>query len=234
MKTKIFVLFAALLFSAASLTAQEVKTMYVMKDGAITYKAAVSDIDSIIFYKPAPVIPEDGVLINGVVWAKYNVDAPGTFAAKPEDPGMFYQWNRKIAWPVTGSVTNWDATIPEGTEWEKVNDPSPTGWHVPTFDEINTLLDTEKVNNKKTTRNGISGIKFTDKITGNSIFLPAVGLRYDIGGNLVFAGSDGAYWSSMPGECLDTGAYSLSFGYDYACWYCDYRVFGFNVRCVAD
>ena len=41
---------------------------------------------------------ETGVEINGVTWATRNVDAPGTFAAKPEDMGMFYQWNSKVSW----------------------------------------------------------------------------------------------------------------------------------------
>jgi len=40
-------------------------------------------------------VPEGGVLINGVVWAKCNVDVPGTFTTMPENSGMFYQWNRK-------------------------------------------------------------------------------------------------------------------------------------------
>ena len=38
------------------------------------------------------------VVINGVRWATCNVDAPGNFAANPEDAGMFYQWNRKVGW----------------------------------------------------------------------------------------------------------------------------------------
>ncbi len=44
----------------------------------------------------------DYVLINGVLWATRNVDAPGTFAASPESTGMFYQWNSRIAWSASG------------------------------------------------------------------------------------------------------------------------------------
>ena len=55
-----------------------------------------------------------GVRINGIVWATRNVAAPGTFVAKPEDAGMFYQWNRKVAWAPTGSVTGWDSSMPTG------------------------------------------------------------------------------------------------------------------------
>jgi len=53
---------------------------------------------------------------------------------------MFYQWNRKKAWPATGEVTHWDATIPEGDTWAKANDPCPKGWRVPTPNEISTLI----------------------------------------------------------------------------------------------
>jgi len=44
-----------------------------------------------------------------------TVAAPGSFATNPEDPGMFYQWNRKTGWPATGSVTGWNNTTPVGT-----------------------------------------------------------------------------------------------------------------------
>jgi len=45
------------------------------------------------------------------------------------------------------------------------------------LDEIKTLLDTTKVSNEWITENGINGRKFTDKVTGNSLFLPAAGCR---------------------------------------------------------
>ncbi|MDR0873068.1 MAG: hypothetical protein LBN27_06320, partial [Prevotellaceae bacterium] len=71
--------------------ATEPRTLYVMKNGEVAYQSVVAEIDSIIFYNPSAYNPADGVLINGVVWAKYNVDAPGTFAATPESAGKFYQ-----------------------------------------------------------------------------------------------------------------------------------------------
>jgi hypothetical protein len=138
----------------------------------------------------------ESVLINGVRWATCNVDQPGTFAGSPESPGMFYQWNRKKGWPATGSVTGWDNSLPTGDSWEKENDPSPTGYRVPTYDEIKTLLDTDKVSNEWTTVNGVNGRKFTDKKNGNSIFLPAVGYRDGSIGTLFRHGRDGHYWSS--------------------------------------
>ena len=62
----------------------------------------------------------DGVIINEIIWATRNVDAPGTFAAKPEAPGMFYQWNRKVGWSASDPMINhngeveWDTSTPTG------------------------------------------------------------------------------------------------------------------------
>ena len=156
---------------------------------------------------------EKGVVINGVRWATRNVGAFGTFATKPEDPGMFYQWNRKKTWPATGTVTGWDKSIPVGDTWSKSNDPSPVGWRVPTLYEIKTLFDTKRVSNEMTTLNGVNGLKFTDRTTGNSLFLPAAGYRECFGGSggtLYFVGKDGFYWSSTANA--DDAAYALNFG----------------------
>jgi uncharacterized protein (TIGR02145 family) len=179
-------------------------------------------------------IVDEGVIINGVKWATRNVAAPGTFADKPEDPGMLYQWNRKKAWSATGDVAGWDTTVPEGDTWEKSNDPSPAGWRVPTFEEIKTLFDTDKVSNERTTRNGVNGRKFTDKVTGNFIFLPAVGIRDYSDGTLYYAGSGGYYWSSTADEFYETGAYNLGFGSGGAGWKSYDRHLGLSVRAVAE
>jgi uncharacterized protein (TIGR02145 family) len=178
-------------------------------------------------------IKPDGVVINGVRWATCNVAASGTFAANPEDAGMLYQWNRKTAWPAIGdTVTGWDETVPEGSVWEKVNDPSPAGWRIPTSSEIKTLVDKDKVNQEWTTITDVQGTMFTDKITSNSIFLPAVGYRL-FTGMLYAVGSYGDYWSSTQYSNNDN-AYNLHFSGDGASASCYYCNGGFSVRCVAD
>jgi len=164
---------------------------------------------------------EKGVVINGVKWATRNVDNPDTFVANPEDSGKFYQWNRKTAWASTGDVTNWDNRESIGDTWEKSNDPSPIGWRVPTAIEIDSLLDYKKVAFEFEDVNGVNGMKFTDKVTGNSIFLPAVGARLDRGIQFDFrrcnggeldgaAGYSGSYWSSTANG--NTNADTLVFG----------------------
>ena len=113
---------------------------------------------------------EGGVLINGLCWAECNVDEPGTFASTPEAWGMLYQWNRKKGWPATGTVSDWDHSDPDGTNWETANDPCPKGWRVPHTMELNRLLDNLKVTQKDIQQNGVAGSQFIDNITGNAIF----------------------------------------------------------------
>jgi len=157
-----------------------------------------------------------GVAINGVDWATRNVDMPGTFAKNPQDAGMFYQWSRKIGWSGTDPLvnsnggTNWNNSIPSGSAWEKVNDPSPTGWRVPTKKEIESLLNKTYVTSRWATENEVRGTRFSDKATGNSIFLPAPGYRHFADGGLDFINNHGDYWSSARS---DAGyAYCLCFG----------------------
>ena len=187
------------------------------------------------------VTQEEGVVINGVRWATCNVSLPGTFAAKPEDAGMFYQWNRKVGWSSTDPMINsnggatWDGSYPspypiDGT-WEKANDPSPAGWHVPTKEELESLTDTDYVTREWTDMNGIYGYRFTDKATGASLFLPAAGIRDSYDGWLYGVGLHGGYWGT-PGATFI--AYDLFFGSNYFGVGYDDSAYGCSVRCVAE
>jgi len=185
----------------------------------------------------------EGVLINGVLWAEYNVDAPGTFAVKPEAPGMLYQWNRRVGWNASDPMINsnggstWDTSTPTGNVWEKANDPSPAGWRVPTYEELCKLKDEEKVTSEWVTQNGVLGKKFTDKSTDNTIFLPAVGCRFTSTGVLELAENGGLYWSSTPeGGYDDVFAYFFYFRNDGLGYINDYngRRYGFSIRSVAE
>ena len=185
---------------------------------------------------------ETGVEINGVTWATCNVDAPNTFAANPQDAGMFYQWNHKIGWSASDPLINsngdttWDTSYPTGVTWEKDNDPSPTGWRVPTFEELCKLKDEEKVTSEWVTQNGVLGKKFTDKDTGNSIFLPSAGRRFTSNGILQGADEgEGDYWSSTPeGGNDDFYAYFLYFRNDGFGYMDDFngRRYGYSIRSV--
>lgn len=90
------------------------------------------------------VLGEDEVLINGMVWSTKNIGQPGTFAASPDDAGMYYQFNRKVGYPSgpqgDPAPANWPAEYTnESTDWLPENDPSPEGWRVPTTAEMVAL-----------------------------------------------------------------------------------------------
>jgi hypothetical protein len=190
-------------------TAQD--SLYIKNLSATISSYAISSIDSISFarYEVTSPIP-DYVEINGVKWATHNVASPGTFTTNVEDYGMFYQWSSKIGWPSTGTIgtikaTNgsmiWDSSwnggfysASEEDMWVTSKDPSPLGYRIPSISEVQPLYDTSKVTITWTTQNGIYGEKFTDKVTGNYIFLPAAGFRTDYNGLLSDVGIVGAYW----------------------------------------
>jgi uncharacterized protein (TIGR02145 family) len=171
--------------------------------------------------------PADGVLINGIIWAKYNVDAKGTFAASPEATGKFYQWNSSTAW--SPGNANWPVqTDPAGDTWEAANDPSPAGWRVPTAEDLELLLENMQVSTEWTTQNGVVGQLFTDKTSGNKLFLPAAGRLNRNDGLLSYPSERGYYWSSTKND--DKSALYLRndnlavAGYE--------RGYGMMIRCV--
>jgi len=180
-------------------------------------------------------IDSGGVVINGVKWAGRNVAAPGRFAAKPEDPGMFYQWNRKVGWSVTDPMINsdggttWDSFDATGTTWERANDPCPPGWRVPTSYELQSLVNT---GSQWTILNGINGCIFGRD--DNLLFFPAVGNRNAAAGRLDDVGESGSYWSGT--LLYSSNAYDLYFSSWIVSAYGTHgsRSCAFSVRCVSE
>ena len=188
----------------------------VMQDFVITVSANINGKREQLTSKAYEVIPVYAI-INGVKWATRNVDAPGTFAANPEDPGMLYQWNRNIGW----------SAIPSDTTWETANDVCPSGWRVPTVAELGSLAAS---GSQWTTQNGVNGRIFGSG--DNTIFLPAAGYRNPTNGALASVGTIGYYWSST---VSGTNAFRLSFGSSFVDpGNLDDRAFGFSVRCVSE
>ena len=187
-----------------------------------------------------------GVVIGGVEWAKYNVDAPGTFVANPEDVGMLFQWNRQKGWegwsrPNEEDEENredekavepagWDSSTPTGTRWTSANDPCPTGWRVPTQSELTRLRNSPSIWTANWEGTGVSGRLFGE--SPYQIFLPAGGWRINDSGVLGSGGRFGFYWSSAQFNRANARAMWFSSASVFMNW--NLRANGYSVRCVVE
>ena len=127
-------------------------------------------------------------LPSGTLWATCNVGA-----SKPEDYGDYFSWD--VGETAAANWGNgWD--MPSKEQWEELKENTKSSW---------------------TTRNGVNGRLFTAS-NGNSLFLPAVGGRWD--DELVDVGDYGSYWSSSldtddPGRAWYFYFYSDNYGMYY-------------------
>lgn len=104
-------------------------------------------------------------------------------------------------------------------------------WRMPTNEEIEELI--ENTTSEWTTVNGVNGFRFTSKTNGNSIFLPAAGLRNASYSPDDRQGAYGYYNSSSLSKSSSDDARILQFksgGYVYA--YYGRRRLGHSVRPV--
>ncbi len=177
---------------------------------------------------------DPGVIINGVKWATRNVGSPGTFVEKPEDLGMFYQWNSPVGWSITDPITpsdgkstwhlDWDGDeTSDAMTWMTTKNVCPSGWRVPTLKEFRILIDA-----------GSKMVK-RDRVFGNgndTILLPAAGYREYKTSLPKNVGLDGYYWTSTI-TGTDTDSYHIYFsgGYLKIPGHAD-RGSGFSIRCV--
>ena len=178
-------------------------------------------------------------LPSGAKWASCNVGA-----TKPEEYGGYYAWGEVEEKEVynensykyyqngdypNGKYVSIGSDI-SGTQYDVAHVKWGGNWVMPTLDNIKELLD--NCTDEWTTLNGVNGRKFTSKINGKSIFLPAVGSRW--GGDLVFAGKYGFFCSSTqyPDPDYSDSAYGLRFYSGGAFWYSEFRAGGNSVRPV--
>ena len=171
---------------------------------------------------------KDGMLINGVCWAKSNVDQPGTFAATPESFGMLYRWDCRTGYPLR--ETHWKGDS-RNQYWKAVNNPCPVDWHIPTIKELLSLMDNSKVSYEWTQQNGVEGGRFTD-LSMVILFLPGAGRLSSAGGTVTTSGAN--YWSSTWNKYPSTGPNFIDL---YNTGYSDYFILtahqhALSVRCV--
>jgi hypothetical protein len=145
--------------------------------GETSFNLGTSDITITALFEAAEM---DWVQIGSTKWAKYNVAAPGTFTANPEDRGMFYQHGQTVGWdgttpsPADGLFYQHDkAPLGWGDISNPINTPygqgpCPAGYTVPTTAQATELFSaTQTVE----TINGMQGKRFASS-TGESVFIP--------------------------------------------------------------
>lgn len=149
----------------------------------------------------------------------------------------------------TSSCEYVDLGLPSGTKWATCNAGASTpsgigyylnmnearecGWHLPTKQDFDELLDENNCRWEWTTENGINGYKVISKMNGNSIFLPAA--AYRDGTSFGYPRVNGNYWSATPVEESPNDAlYCLFFNENNrsSSWECGGLSLGLSVRPV--
>ena len=167
-----------------------------------------------------PTIEEGGVsVITGQHKNKANVFFTSTLEFNcdwlyPQDSKL---WN-------SGTDSN-----PVKTE----NDPCPEGWRVPTYAELDELIN--NYSSWATDDNGRIGRWFSgpNSYTASvpQVFFPAAGYRHRFDGDADIRGSYGYYWSSRP---ISGGADYLRFYSSDVLMLNGLRAYGYSVRCVQE
>ena len=211
-------------------------------DGVVNINDVIYVVDHILG-KEHPITPTEEAgeaidlgLPSGTKWANYNVGA-----TKPEEYGGYYAWGETEEKEVYSEDTYIYYKISDdeyvnigsdisGTKYDVDHVKWGGNWVMPTLDDIKELLD--NCTSEWTTLNGVNGMKFTSKINGNSIFLPAAGYRWN--DEFDYVGTDGFYWSSTRTPDGSYSAYNLYFFSGLALWYYSgtYRGYGQSVRPV--
>ena len=186
-------------------------------------------------------------LPSGIKWATCNVGADTPegygdyFAWGETEPKTTYNWSTYIY--CNGSydtMTKYCTKLSYGivdnkTTLELVDDAAHVNWggnwRMPTRDEYAELCDTSNCTWTWTTQNGVNGYKVTSKKNGNSIFLPAAGLRDDDYLNNV--GSSGYYLSSSL-RSVCSNADFVKFSSSSVDWGATSRYYGRSVRAVCE
>lgn len=176
------------------------------------------------FDASVPVFEEGGVsAIGGNHETNSNVFYLGLDWCDPQNDDL---WN-------SGTESN-----PIKTEY----DPCPTGWRVPTMDELNDLFVFDQSfwgqNDEGQYGRWFNGGNLS--VEGNKVFLPAAGYRDNKTGDATKRGEYGMYWSSRePSWIYGASAYGFNSthkdgGVNYIAGNDDKRATAYSLRCVQE
>jgi uncharacterized protein (TIGR02145 family) len=177
-----------------------------------------------------------GVKIDTICWAHTNVDAPNTFALKPDMYASFYQWNRLTACPASGLGVDWNTTPDLSATW--IVNPCPSGWRLPTNTEFLALQEQSSTWADAHTRgNDVPGRFYGFKSATCALPSNMVGCVFlTAGGGTACAGIgsqniNGAYWSST--ELSSTHGFRMNFDNTASnAMFDSSKSSGYNIRCV--
>lgn len=196
-------------------------------------------------------------LPSGTLWATCNIGAD-----TPEDYGDYFAWGEtkgynegktNFDWSTykwcegsestmtkycTNSSYGYEGFTDDKTELDLEDDAAYVNWgpawRMPSKEQFDELINNNYTTTEWTTQNGVIGLKIMSKTNGNSIFLPAAGLRDGSSLNAYAdVGSFGIYWSrtlSSGDDSYDAGI--LNIDSSYISTSNDARLYGQSVRPV--
>ena len=171
-------------------------------------------------------------LPSGTLWAETNIGA-----STPYEDGDYFAWAEtkpKSRYSLDNQKSNVNKYKDGKTTLDAADDAATANWgsscRMPTTTEMKELKD-KCTWTWKSNYNGASGYLVKGS-NGNSIFLPATGLRDEE--DFVFHGTEGNYWSSQTLKIGKYGAEHLSFSNDDFDILYSNSYMGYTVRPVAD
>ena len=117
------------------------------------------------------------VVLNGNIERTVTINVLDPVPS-PVDLGLSVKWGDRNLFAEKASTSGRyyyiaDAVAYQNTDSDVVEYYSDGVWRMPTKNEVQELIDNCTVSS--TTNDGVSGIRFTSKVNGNSVFLPDVG-----------------------------------------------------------
>ena len=171
-------------------------------------------------------------LPSGTLWAETNIGA-----STPYEDGDYFAWAEtkpKSRYSLDNQKSNVNKYKDGKTTLDAADDAATANWgsscRMPTTTEMKELKD-KCTWTWKSNYNGASGYLVKGS-NGNSIFLPATGLRDEE--DFVFHGTEGNYWSSQTLKIGKYGAEHLSFSNDDFDILYSNSYMGYTVRPVAN
>jgi len=180
------------------------------------------------------------LVVSGVCWAAANIDAPFTFASRPDMNTQFYQWNKCTTPYSTNDPLSpaWDNTANTSETW--TCNPCPVGWRMPTLAECQQLANSGSTWVEANTRGAAVPGRFygynsaTCTLPSNMsgcVFFPASGNRGTPSGTIYNRGAFGLSWSNT--QQSTTNGYNILFtNSSSSASSSGNKADGFPIRCV--